>query len=615
MSSRYDYNPPAPIIPTDNDVLCGRGVNIAAHPGNERFRTLITTRSDAAYCHTYSATEKRAVAEEIVRHINSLDPPGRFLKREGRGHVTRGLNGPWEELSHKEAVKKACQALRDCNRPDRETYALGVAAPEDVQIIAEERARSGISGKEYAAKAAEVIQEETQKQLHEAMSQAGIPDDQIEEQLKRQRLDPTYVIPGFAMTAAGTFQPIGANIPIGGMTSIGPDGLPVMEGGVSVPIDPATLYNQVIPPVILQVPHPMFDIGPIDMEAAREARRIAGYRHPTLDPPAEEGDEDHLEHLREGDDEHLEELHEGEEEHMEHLDEAHEEHAEHLHEGHEMHVDHLHEGNEMHVDHLHEGVEGHVEHLHDGDEEHGEHHHEGEHGHEVQLHEGEEVHFEQMQERIDVHMEQIQGENIHLEHLQGEATHMDQLQHGDIPVEQMKGEDTLVEQIQRDYTHVEHLQGEDTPVEQMQRDDSPVEHLQGEVNHLDQMQRKDTPMEQIKGEDTLVQGDDTPVEQVQEDDTPVEQMQGDGTPVEQVQGDGTPVEQMQGDGTPLEQTQETIEKIAESQAAAVEEAGTVVAGLDSAHHFITNEGVIAQDAAVELKVEEGVGENQEEVIV
>ncbi|KAL3786125.1 hypothetical protein ACHAWO_008017 [Cyclotella atomus] len=298
MSHRFDthYGPPQTIIPTDNDVLCGRGVNIAAHPGNERFRTLITTRSDDKYCEIYTVTEKRAVAEEIVRHINNLDPPGRFLKREGRGHVTRGLNGPWEELSHKDAVKKACQALRDCNRPDRETYAQGVAAPEDVQAVAHERAVSGISGKEYAQKAATVIQEETQAQLREAMSQAGIPEDQVEEQLRRKCLDPTYTIPGFAMTPNGTFQPIGANIPIGGMHSIGPDGLPVLEGGVSVSIDPATLYNQVIPPVGLQVPHPMFDIGPIDMEAAREARRIAGYRHPTLDPPEdEEADEENAE--------------------------------------------------------------------------------------------------------------------------------------------------------------------------------------------------------------------------------------------------------------------------------------------------------------------------------
>ena len=86
-----------PVVVTENDVLSGRGVNIAAHPGNERFRTLVTTRADTSYCETYSATEKKAVAEEIVRHISSLEPPGRFLKREGRGQVSRGLNGPWEE--------------------------------------------------------------------------------------------------------------------------------------------------------------------------------------------------------------------------------------------------------------------------------------------------------------------------------------------------------------------------------------------------------------------------------------------------------------------------------------------------------------------------------------
>ena len=157
--SRYppaQYSKP-PIVVTDNDVLSGRGVNIAAHPGNERFRTLITTRADDQYCETYSATEKRAVAEEIVRHIGSLDPPGRFLKREGRGQVSRGLNGPWEELSRREAIKKACQALRDCNRADRTTYAHGVAAPADVKAVAEELATGGMALKDRASKAAEEV--------------------------------------------------------------------------------------------------------------------------------------------------------------------------------------------------------------------------------------------------------------------------------------------------------------------------------------------------------------------------------------------------------------------------------------------------------------------------
>lgn len=143
-----------PIVVNDNDVLSGRGVNIAHHPGNERFRTLVTTRADETYCTTYSASEKRAVAEEIIKHIHCLDPPGRFLKRDGRGQVSRGLNGPWEELTERECIKKTCQALRDCNRTDRAGYAIGVVPPEDVVKTAEELAKSGLTGKQHAAQAA-----------------------------------------------------------------------------------------------------------------------------------------------------------------------------------------------------------------------------------------------------------------------------------------------------------------------------------------------------------------------------------------------------------------------------------------------------------------------------
>ena len=138
----------------DNDVLSGRGVNIAHHPGNKRFRTLITSRQDDAYCTTYSASEKRAVAMEIIKHIQSLDPPGRFLRREGRGQVSRGLNGPWDVLTDKECVKKTCQALRDCNRTDRTGYAVGVDIPEDVARNKAELDASGLTKKEQATAAA-----------------------------------------------------------------------------------------------------------------------------------------------------------------------------------------------------------------------------------------------------------------------------------------------------------------------------------------------------------------------------------------------------------------------------------------------------------------------------
>jgi hypothetical protein len=140
---------------TDHDVLSGRGVNIAQHAGNERFRALIFSRHDVNYCHAYTTAEKRALAEEIVGHIKSLDPPGRFLRRSGRpNRSVRGLDGPWEELSKEEAIKKTCQALRDCNRQDRTGYAASVSIPEDVSASKQARSNLGLTNKQLAERAA-----------------------------------------------------------------------------------------------------------------------------------------------------------------------------------------------------------------------------------------------------------------------------------------------------------------------------------------------------------------------------------------------------------------------------------------------------------------------------
>mmetsp|Transcript_31532 Transcript_31532/g.35760 ORF Transcript_31532/g.35760 Transcript_31532/m.35760 type:complete len:482 (-) Transcript_31532:306-1751(-) len=140
------------IVVHDHDVLCGRGVNIAQHPGNERFRSLINTRHDESYCTNFSTNEKKELALEVVKHVQSLQPPGRFLKRCGKATSSRGLEGPWEALTEKEYVKKTCQALRDCNRNDRAGYGSSVTIPEDVKRTAEELSKSGLSLKEHAAK-------------------------------------------------------------------------------------------------------------------------------------------------------------------------------------------------------------------------------------------------------------------------------------------------------------------------------------------------------------------------------------------------------------------------------------------------------------------------------
>lgn len=114
----------------DHDVLSGRGAFVNGHIGNQRLRGLAIERKIQFDKGNYS--EKRALATEIVGIIRSLDPPGRFLKRVTGGNVVptkaaddtwvlppRKLDGSWEELSDDKAIHKACQVMRDINRPDR----------------------------------------------------------------------------------------------------------------------------------------------------------------------------------------------------------------------------------------------------------------------------------------------------------------------------------------------------------------------------------------------------------------------------------------------------------------------------------------------------------------
>jgi hypothetical protein len=63
----------------------------------------------------------------MVNIIQTLNPPGinnsdPFIASSDHNslsiHAT-GLDGEWEELSYERAIHKACQVIRDLNRPDR----------------------------------------------------------------------------------------------------------------------------------------------------------------------------------------------------------------------------------------------------------------------------------------------------------------------------------------------------------------------------------------------------------------------------------------------------------------------------------------------------------------
>ena len=85
-----------------------------------------------------SYTEKRALATEIVQIIRSLTPPGRFLKKVTKKEDADAANviegGEWEELSDDKAIHKACQVMRDIDRPDRKDRELRRAAKKQKKL-------------------------------------------------------------------------------------------------------------------------------------------------------------------------------------------------------------------------------------------------------------------------------------------------------------------------------------------------------------------------------------------------------------------------------------------------------------------------------------------------
>lgn len=90
----------------DNDVLCGRGRVIHKHPGNRRFRRLISAnKADYARCEKNS--HKYFLALSIVLAIERQG--GRFVKWSDE----RNENSCLILISRKDAIAKTAQALRD----------------------------------------------------------------------------------------------------------------------------------------------------------------------------------------------------------------------------------------------------------------------------------------------------------------------------------------------------------------------------------------------------------------------------------------------------------------------------------------------------------------------
>lgn len=90
--------------PTDCDILCGRGGRSNHHPGNKRYRQVVSEMK-ASYKTIGSKAAKTGLSSAIVDHVYNYG--GRFLKKMD------GKAGKYQVLSVIEGRKKTSQALRE----------------------------------------------------------------------------------------------------------------------------------------------------------------------------------------------------------------------------------------------------------------------------------------------------------------------------------------------------------------------------------------------------------------------------------------------------------------------------------------------------------------------
>lgn len=91
--------------------MCGRGGHSTCHPGNLRFRQLISMYRER-YLRA-GRTGKSNVAMEVLQQWRCQNPPGRLLKRSD---PALGDASPWNDVGDTEARRKVAQTLREKER-------------------------------------------------------------------------------------------------------------------------------------------------------------------------------------------------------------------------------------------------------------------------------------------------------------------------------------------------------------------------------------------------------------------------------------------------------------------------------------------------------------------
>lgn len=110
-------------MPTDADVLFGRGGRTNHHPGNKRLR-MIVDHYKVAYAMARK-TEKPRYAKAIVQALRVHTTPSRFLRMNEK-------TNEWEDVGDRRAAEKVSQTLREKEKTIKgksEITAVSVASP------------------------------------------------------------------------------------------------------------------------------------------------------------------------------------------------------------------------------------------------------------------------------------------------------------------------------------------------------------------------------------------------------------------------------------------------------------------------------------------------------
>ena len=89
------------VVPTDNDVILGRGRGNWRSPGNKKYKIVILQHLQR-YSDAPQRKDKSLVINDVMKHMMSIG--ARFLKKE---------NGIWVQLTEKKTREKIAHAVRD----------------------------------------------------------------------------------------------------------------------------------------------------------------------------------------------------------------------------------------------------------------------------------------------------------------------------------------------------------------------------------------------------------------------------------------------------------------------------------------------------------------------